>query len=81
MGICPSGWTWNYDAENRKALPEGFMVPEAPRVAPDEITREVMTLVRKHFGDHFWEPGLIWLGGDTPGGIGDAGAIHRLGSP
>jgi len=52
-GDEPAGGAWNYDAENRASLPAGVTPPAAPRFAPDEITREVMALVRARFGAHF----------------------------
>ena len=52
-GDEPAGGAWNYDAENRAALPAGVTPPAAPRFAPDEITRDVMALVRTRFGTHF----------------------------
>jgi deoxyribodipyrimidine photolyase-related protein len=52
-GDAPVGGKWNYDPENRKSLPRGIAVPEAPGFAPDAITRTVMALVAREFGDHF----------------------------
>lgn len=49
----PEGGRWNYDAENRKALPRDAIIPSRRRFAPDMITRDVMALVQKHFADHF----------------------------
>jgi deoxyribodipyrimidine photolyase-related protein len=52
-GKEPAGGAWNFDAENRKRLPADVTPPPAPRFAPDEITREVMALVARRFGNHF----------------------------
>jgi len=52
-GDKPLGGRWNYDAENRKALPRNLAIPPARRFTPDAITRDVMTLVGQHFADHF----------------------------
>jgi deoxyribodipyrimidine photolyase-related protein len=52
-GDQPAGGRWNYDAENRKALPPHLVPPPRHRVVPDAITREVMTRVGQRFGDHF----------------------------
>ncbi len=49
----PEGGQWNFDPENRKALPKGVRPPERLRFAPDAITREVMDLVAARFGDNF----------------------------
>jgi deoxyribodipyrimidine photolyase-related protein len=52
-GDQPEGGRWNYDAENRKKLPGSVAVPPARRFVPDAKTRDVMTLVRQRFADHF----------------------------
>lgn len=49
----PAGGAWNFDAENRKALPKGLRIPDPPRFAPDAITREVIALVSERFGGNF----------------------------
>ena len=60
-GDEPAGGAWNYDAENRAALPAGVTPPAAPRFPPDEITRDVMALVRARFGTHFGAAeGFAW---------------------
>ncbi len=50
----PAGGEWNYDADNRKALPARVPVPELRAFAPDRITQEVMALVRTRFGDRHY---------------------------
>ncbi|WP_444462855.1 cryptochrome/photolyase family protein [Rhodobacter capsulatus] len=52
-GAKPLGGKWNYDAENRKALPRGHRAPKRRRFPPDAVTAEVMTLVETRFADHF----------------------------
>jgi deoxyribodipyrimidine photolyase-related protein len=60
-GDQPAGGRWNFDAENRKRLPAGVAVPSPPRFAPDAMTREVMVLVGREFGDHFGDlDGFAW---------------------
>lgn len=49
----PEGGRWNFDPENRKALPRDVVPPPRLRFPPDAITREVMALVAQRFGDHF----------------------------
>jgi len=49
----PVGGAWNYDAENRKALPKNTVPPEPTRFIPDSITKDVLAVVEQHFGDHF----------------------------
>ena len=52
-GKKPLGGEWNYDSENRKALPKNFSIPVRDRFTPDPITREVMLLVSQRFDKHF----------------------------
>ncbi len=53
-GGKPVGGKWNYDSENRKAFgksgPEDL--PEPLHFEPDELTREVLAVVERVFGDH-----------------------------
>ena len=49
----PLGGQWNYDAENRKALPKGMVIPPRSRFDVDAITDEVLALVATEFRDHF----------------------------
>lgn len=50
---APAGGQWNFDAENRKRLPEGERLPDRRRFPPDDVTREVVALVERSFPDHF----------------------------
>lgn len=52
-GDGPCGGQWNFDSENRKALPRGQRAPQRLRFAPDAVTTEVINLVRHRFADHF----------------------------
>ncbi|MDB5568950.1 MAG: binding domain of photolyase family protein [Hyphomicrobiales bacterium] len=52
-GDAPTGGQWNFDQENRKALPKGVRPPERLRFHPDAVTREVMELVAARCGTHF----------------------------
>ncbi len=49
----PEGGEWNYDSDNRKPLPRGLTIPPRPCFPPDAITRNVITLVRHEFSEHF----------------------------
>lgn len=49
----PMGGAWNFDAENRKALPKGVRPPIAARFTPDSITQEVCELVATRFSNHY----------------------------
>ena len=53
----PEGGSWNYDAENRKPLPDGVKIPERRRYVPDDITEEVIRLVDRRFAHHIGETG------------------------
>lgn len=57
----PLGGTWNLDAENRRALPDGLHPPEPARFAPDPLTRDVIELVRSRFGAHFGDIEPFWF--------------------
>ena len=52
-GDKPVGDKWNYDRQNRKPLPRSMNYPNRLRFEPDEITRDVMHLVKIRFSDHF----------------------------
>ncbi len=54
-GEAPLGGKWNFDPENRKALPKTAKLPARRRFPPDAITREVLRLVESRFPDHFGE--------------------------
>jgi deoxyribodipyrimidine photolyase-related protein len=49
----PTGGQWNFDHDNRAALPPGLRPPSPRRFPPDATTREVMALVAREFPDHF----------------------------
>ena len=52
-GDKPELGRWNFDRENRKPLPPRVEPPEPPTFEHDEITREVLDLVRDRFAGHF----------------------------
>ncbi|MGP6429674.1 cryptochrome/photolyase family protein [Pseudomonas paraglycinae] len=49
----PVGGAWNFDAENRKALPKSVKAPYPARFSNDAITSEVLTLVKARFSQHY----------------------------
>ena len=49
----PLGGAWNFDRENRAPLRRLPPVPPRTVFAPDDTTREVMTLVQRLFPGHF----------------------------
>ncbi len=57
----PVGGQWNYDAENRKKLPQGVVPPATPRFAPDETTRAVMAIVADRFPENMGDVGNFAL--------------------
>ena len=52
-GEQPIGGQWNYDSDNRKPPKQGLKIPPPTRFIPDQITRDVLTLVEGEFADHF----------------------------
>lgn len=50
----PAGGRWNYDSENRRGFPPTGPagVPRNEGIAPDAITREVLSLVSRRFAKH-----------------------------
>jgi deoxyribodipyrimidine photolyase-related protein len=49
----PEGGQWNFDHDNRKALPKGLTPPARLRFPPDAVSREAIELVERRFGAHF----------------------------
>ncbi|MFM8746612.1 MAG: cryptochrome/photolyase family protein [Aestuariivirga sp.] len=52
-GDEPAGGQWNFDHDNRKALPRDAAPPKRLRFDPDPVTREVMEMVARRFAGHF----------------------------
>lgn len=52
-GNTPLGGQWNFDADNRKRLPDTLALPQRLRFAPDEVTQAVIALVEERFAHHF----------------------------
>ena len=61
-GDEPVGGRWNFDPENRNALPDQLTIPVPPRSEIDPLTQTVLDLVRVRFAnnigtlDHFSYP-------------------------
>lgn len=49
----PVGGAWNFDEDNRKALPKGVKAPYPARFSQDSITRDVVALVKERFSSHY----------------------------
>jgi deoxyribodipyrimidine photolyase-related protein len=59
---APVGGRWNFDNENRRALPKnGVIVPSLPLVKPDGITKAVIEDIHALFPDHPGKPDQFWL--------------------
>ena len=52
QGDEPLGGQWNFDHDNRKALPKGLRVPTRRRFEPDGITSDVIQLMGERFERH-----------------------------
>ncbi|MBP7650083.1 MAG: cryptochrome/photolyase family protein [Phenylobacterium sp.] len=52
-GGKPAGGRWNYDADNRKPPKAGLKSPPRLSFKKDEITREVLDLVRRRFPEGY----------------------------
>jgi deoxyribodipyrimidine photolyase-related protein len=48
----PAGGRWNFDKENRKSADADLLMPRPLAFPPDKITREVIDLVQRRFGDN-----------------------------
>ncbi len=54
-GGQPVGGQWNFDADNRSSYPRRTgpgVIPAPAGFAPDDVTREVIALVERHFPAH-----------------------------
>ncbi len=57
----PAGGRWNYDKENRRPADATATFPSPLEFPPDEITCDVMELVRDRFDDHFGQVDPFWF--------------------
>lgn len=60
-GDQPAGDRWNFDSENRKPMAGSLFLPEPPRTEPDQITKDVITLVERTFEDHIGSLTPFWF--------------------
>ena len=51
----PIGGKWNYDTDNRKPPKSNLTIPKPCSQKPDQITKEVISLVNEKFKDHLGE--------------------------
>ena len=60
-GDEPTGGRWNFDSENRKPAKSDFFTPQPPRFEPDQITQEVIALVKQDFPNNFGDLEPFWF--------------------
>jgi len=51
-GDKPEGGRWNFDTENRKPAGTDLFMPRPPRIKPDQIAADVITMVGDKFDGH-----------------------------
>jgi deoxyribodipyrimidine photolyase-related protein len=57
----PVGGRWNFDAENRKRLPDGMATHVPARFTADATTRAVLDLIARRFPDRFGDLEPFWF--------------------
>jgi len=57
----PCGGQWNFDQENRNPIKETISPPEPLHFKPDEITQEVIRIVKSRFSKHFGDLLPFWF--------------------
>ena len=60
-GADPDGGQWNFDHDNRKPASNDLFMPEIPRFKPDAVTRDVLDLVARRFGNHIGTLEPFWF--------------------
>ena len=60
-GDEPTGGRWNFDSENRKPAKSDFFTPQPPRFEPDQITQDVIALVKQNFPNNFGDLEPFWF--------------------
>ena len=58
---APVGGKWNYDQDNRKAPPKGMRWTDPMAFPPDQITQEVLELVRENFPSNYYHDDAFQL--------------------
>ena len=66
-GKDPAGGKWNYDHDNRKPAPDEVTHDGPLRFEPDQITRDVIALVKARFDNHFGDLEPFWFAPDREG--------------
>lgn len=65
----PEGGQWNYDTENRKPPKEGILAPRPYQGEVDLITKEVIELIRREFGENFGDLEPFYFAVDRKGAL------------
>lgn len=60
-GDEPAGGQWNFDQDNRKPAKDDLFMPEPAHFQQDQITREIVALVKDRFADHFGDADPFWF--------------------
>ncbi len=60
-GDEPVGGQWNYDHDNRKPAAGDLFIPDISKFKPDAITRDVLGLVARRFGNHIGTLEPFWF--------------------
>lgn len=69
-GDAPAGGQWNFDHDNRKPAPGDIQIQGPLTFEPDDITRNVLELVAREFGDHFGDLEPFEFATDRDGALG-----------
>ena len=60
-GDKPVGGVWNLDHDNRKPAKSDLFIPEPAHFQRDQITRDVVDLVKDRFAAHFGDAEPFWF--------------------
>ena len=58
----PEGGLWNYDKQNRAGFSKDIENTEIIKFSTDQITSDVISLVKKQFSENFGNPEPFWFG-------------------
>jgi deoxyribodipyrimidine photolyase-related protein len=60
-GDKPEGGQWNFDSENRKPAKGDMLMPQPPRFAPDDITKDCIAMTLRIAPDNFGDVEPFWF--------------------
>ncbi len=61
-GDKPIGEKWSFDEENRKKIPDSYIIPSLPNFTEDSVVKDVKKIVEEFFLDHPGDVSNYWLG-------------------